>query len=256
MDYDGNEHPVPNAPGYRFRAYPSVGSTNALAMETARAGDPGGLWIIGAEQTAGRARRGRAWTSEKGNFYASLLLIDPGPSERVGELPMVAAVALADAVEKACGVIGVVKLKWPNDLLIEGRKISGILLEALTLEEGRRAIVCGFGVNCAHHPDLGLYPAGDLAGFGFRVTPEMVFLRVANTISERLEAWSYPGGFAKIRTDWLHRAVGLGERINVRYPDREIAGVFLGLEMDGRLRLRLDNGEIDRISAGDVFFGE
>lgn len=256
MDYDGNERPVPGAPGYRFRAYPSVGSTNALAMEAARSGEPGGLWIIGAEQTAGRARRGRNWTSERGNLYASLLMFDPGPAERIGELPMVAAVALADAVEAACGVLGVVKLKWPNDLLIEGYKISGILLEALTLDEGRWAIVCGFGVNCAHHPDLGLYPAGNLAGFGFRTHPEALFLCLAKAISGRIEAWSQSNGFADIRLDWLKRAVGIGERINVRYPEREVAGVFLGLEADGRLRLRLDNGEIDRISAGDVFFGE
>lgn len=255
MEYDGNERPVPSAPGYRFRAYASVGSTNALAMEAAQSGDPGNLWIVGAEQTAGRARRGRGWTSEKGNLYASLLMIDPAPHERIGELPMVAAVALADAVEAACGVLGVVKLKWPNDLLIEGRKISGILLEALTLDEQRRAIVCGFGVNCAHHPDLGLYPAGDLAGFGFRAQPDVVFSHLAKEMARKLEAWSQPGGFADIRADWIRRAVGIGERINVRFADREIAGVFLGVDTDGRLRLRLDNGEIDRISAGDVFFG-
>ncbi|WP_208999919.1 biotin--[acetyl-CoA-carboxylase] ligase [Stappia sediminis] len=247
---------MPGVPGYRFRAYSSVGSTNALAMDAAQAGDTGKLWIVGMEQTAGRARRGRDWTSERGNLYASLLIVDPAPPERIGELPMVAAVALADAVEAACGVLGVVKLKWPNDLLIEGRKISGILLEALTLDAHRRAIVCGFGVNCAHHPDLGLYPAGDLAGFGFRATSDAVFSHLARKMSEKLEAWSYPDGFADIRTGWLKRATGVGERINVRFADREIAGVFLGIDTDGRLRLRLDNGEIDRISAGDVFFGD
>lgn len=255
MLFDGNVCPVPSAPGYRFKALPSVTSTNALALEAARCGEESGLWIVGAEQTAGRARRGRDWTSEKGNLYASLLLVDPGPAERVGELPMLAAVCLAEAVEAACGTLGQVKLKWPNDLLIEGKKISGILLEASPTPEGRQAIVCGFGVNCAHHPDLGLYPAGDLAEFGFLITPETLFAHLAMLVGERLDAWAMPGGFAGVRREWQRRATGIGERIVVRFPEREIAGIFEGLEEDGRLRLRRDGGEIERVSAGDVFFG-
>lgn len=255
MIFDGSVRPVPSAPGFRYKAFDSVGSTNALAMDAARDGDGGMLWFVGREQTAGRARRGRDWTSERGNLYASLLLVEAMPEERLGNLPMVAAVALADAVDAACGTLGLVKLKWPNDLLIDGCKISGILLEALPLSGGRGAVVCGFGVNCAHHPDLGLYPAGDLAMFGYRVAPEHLFAHLAKFAAIRLEQWRRGGGFAEIREDWLARASGIGERITVRYPDREITGIFLGIEGDGRLRLRLDSGLIEHISAGDVFFG-
>ncbi|WP_209001803.1 biotin--[acetyl-CoA-carboxylase] ligase [Stappia albiluteola] len=246
---------MPSAPGFRYQAFPSVGSTNAVAMDAARSGDAGKLWVISQEQTAGRARRGRGWSSARGNLYASLLLMEPMPEERLGNLPMVAAIALADAVEAACGVLGLVKLKWPNDLLVDGRKISGILLEALPLSGEQGAIVCGFGVNCAHHPDLGLYPAGDLAMFGYRIAPEHLFAHLAKSVAGRLDQWRENDGFAGIRKDWLARASGIGERITVRYPDREIAGVFLGIEQDGRLRLRLDNGLVEHVSAGDVFFG-
>lgn len=254
MIFDGNERPVPSAPGYRFRAFASVGSTNASALEAARAGDPGRLWFVAGEQTAGRARRGRHWTSERGNLYASVLLVDVGPADRLGELPLVAAVALADAVEAACGTIGLVRLKWPNDLLIEGRKISGILLEAQPLADDRTAVVCGFGVNCRHHPDLGHYPAGDLAAFGYNVQADRLFALLAQSLQSTLDDWVREGGFAAIRDRWVARASGIGEKITVRYPDRELTGIFLGIEPDGRLRLLVGGKTVELISAGDVFF--
>ncbi len=254
MIFDGNERPVPSAPGYRFKAFASVGSTNAVALEAARSGDPGQLWIVGAEQTAGRARRGRQWASERGNLYASVLLVDVALADRIGELPLVAAVALADAVEAACGALGLVRLKWPNDLLIDGKKISGILLEAQPLADDRNAVVCGFGVNCRHHPNLGHYPAGNLGAFGYNVQADRLFALLAKSLSDTLKDWSMPGGFAGVRERWLARASGIGEKITVRYPERELTGIFQGIEADGRLRLQLFGGGFELVSAGDVFF--
>ncbi len=251
---NGNEEPVPGVPGYRVRSFASLGSTNTAALDAARAGDPGQLWIVADEQTQGRARRGRSWSSERGNLYATVLWIDPAPAEHLGELPMVAGVALADAVEAACGRIGLVRLKWPNDLLIEDKKISGILLEALPLPGGNRAVVCGFGVNCSHHPDLGLYPATALSVLGHAVSPERMFALLARAVAARIEQWGRGAGFGAIRADWLARAVGLGGPITVRLSNRELGGRFEGIETDGRLQLKKADGRIELVSAGDVFF--
>lgn len=242
------------AQGFRRRHFDTVGSTNADCLEAARHGDAGQLWITGSVQTGGRGRRGRAWVSERGNLYASLLLIDPGPRERLGDLPMVCATALADAVEAATGAYGLVKLKWPNDLLVDGAKISGILLESEMLADGRNAVVCGFGVNCAHHPSLPNYLATDLAELGYRIDPDALFDRLATAMAQRLAIWGRGTGFAPIRMAWLERAAGLGEPIVVRLANNEHEGVFRDIDAEGRLVLERA-GEADLIiSAGDVFF--
>ncbi|MCW1404500.1 biotin--[acetyl-CoA-carboxylase] ligase [Novosphingobium sp. MW5] len=175
MSEKGLERPAPGAPDFRIEEHESVSSTNNLCFERARSGHAGGLWIRAQMQTEGRGRRGRDWQSPRGNLFASLLLIDPQPADRIGELPPVAAVALSEAVDKSAGTLQLVSLKWPNDLLVDGAKLSGILLEAETLGDGRQAVVIGFGVNCVSHPPLSLYEATDLRSLGFQVTAERLF---------------------------------------------------------------------------------
>lgn len=245
-------NPARPAPGLRVERHASIGSTNTLAFERARDADPGNLWIRADAQTSGRGRRGRDWTSPRGNLFASLLLIDPAPQNRLGELPLVAAVALADAVDRAAGTHHLVQLKWPNDLLVNGAKLSGILLEAESLADGRTAIVLGFGVNCVSHPDNGLYPCIDLAALGFRVGADMLFDNLVATLADRLDSWLQPDGFIDIRSEWLVRAAHLGQQITVR-GTRELTGTFLDLDSRGHLVLGLDNGEQETIFAGDVF---
>lgn len=254
MNAAGGPEPIASAPGYRRQHIDTVASTNLDAFAAARAGDPGRLWVTGAVQTQGRGRRGRAWVSERGNLYASLLLIEPGPRDRLGELPMVCAVALADAVEAATGAHGLVRLKWPNDLLVDGAKISGILLESEVLADGRLAVVCGFGVNCAHHPDPALYRAVDLAALGYRVAPDHLFDHLAAALERRLTTWAGGAGFGAIRRAWLDRAAGIGQTVTVRLADTTYEGVFRDIDEDGHLVLdHAGQGEL-RISAGDVFF--
>ncbi|WP_321341128.1 biotin--[acetyl-CoA-carboxylase] ligase [Breoghania sp.] len=231
----------------------TVGSTNAEAFKAAREGDPGRLWVTAAMQNAGRGRRGRTWVSERGNLYASLLLIDPCEPARMGELPMVCCVALAEAVEAATGRLGWVSLKWPNDLLIEGAKISGILLESEQLPDGRMAIAAGFGVNCNHHPDNAHYVTTDFAALGYRIAPSDLFVHLAGAVSRCLTQWSGGKGFDEIRSAWLKRCVGIGAPVTVRLPDREIDGIFASLDAQGRLLLETSSGTMT-ISAGDVFF--
>lgn len=245
---------VPGLPHLRVQAHAEVGSTNVLAMTAAQAGDPGNLWILGGRQLSGRGRRARVWVSEPGNLYASFLAVSPGPDTRLAELPLVAALALAEAVDAMCGTYALARLKWPNDLLVDGAKISGILLEASGTPDGRRAVVFGFGVNLAHHPELPDYRATDLAGLGYRVGVEEAFRALALSLDARLRHWREEP-FASTVADWQARASGLGEPVRVRFENGEDSGIFEGLDADGRLRLRHADGSLAVISAGDVFFG-
>jgi BirA family transcriptional regulator, biotin operon repressor / biotin---[acetyl-CoA-carboxylase] ligase len=245
---------VATAKGVRLEPHATVGSTNAEALVRARGGDLGPLWITAQRQTAGRGRRGRTWVSEPGNLYATLLLTDPAPVERAAELSFVAALAVHDAItELAPGLAGRLALKWPNDVLVDGAKVAGILLESEG-EAGRPlAVAVGIGVNCTHHPDGTPYPAIDLASVGAPIAPEHLFAALSCTMVERLTQWDRARGFAAIRADWLARAAGVGEAIRVALGDRELEGRFEALDSAGHLVLRLGDGSVTAITAGDVF---
>ncbi|MDX5592719.1 biotin--[acetyl-CoA-carboxylase] ligase [Pseudovibrio sp. SPO723] len=246
--------PVSSAPGFTFEHYDSIGSTNSYGIELARQGHPGHLWLRAEEQTEGRGRRGRAWTSDRGNLFASVLLRFDKLDETAVQFPFVAALSLADAVEKACGVTHLVELKWPNDLLINGAKISGILLESESHSSYGFYLVCGFGVNVVHHPDLGLYKTTDLRSLGFQCNADLLFLKLAESFEHWLGTWSKPNGFDVVRKAWLERAIGVGEQIRVRLTREEFSGRFVDIDHFGRLILKMDSGETRLVSAGDVFF--
>jgi BirA family biotin operon repressor/biotin-[acetyl-CoA-carboxylase] ligase len=236
----------------RHIAHEAVGSTNAEALALAHKGERGPLWISARTQSAGRGRRGGAWVSPAGNLYATLLLTDPSAPERAAELSFVAALALHDAVVEVAQRLGpILTVKWPNDLLLDGAKLAGILIEG---ESGPPfAAAIGIGVNCASHPRETSYPATDLATAGAAVTPEQLFVALSAAMLRRLAQWDRGAGFAGIRADWLARAAGVGEAIRVRLPERELAGRFQGLDPYGRLLLREPDGAIETIAAGDVF---
>lgn len=246
---------APDLPfGYRAHLFDEVGSTNAVAFEAAAAGEPGGLWIVARRQTAGRGRQGRAWVSEPGNLFASLMLRDPAPAPHLGELPLVAAVAVHDAVADVLppNARPELQLKWPNDLLLGGAKLSGMLIEGASQPEGR-VVVVGIGVNCVRHPADTPYPATDLAACGFDVAAGDLFVHLARRIARRLGEWQ-GGAFASIREAWLARARGIGQPVTVRMPDETVEGILAGLDEGGRLLLRGPAGTLRSISAGDVFF--
>jgi BirA family transcriptional regulator, biotin operon repressor / biotin---[acetyl-CoA-carboxylase] ligase len=241
------------ATGVRHIAHDTLGSTNAQALALARAGERGPLWITAARQTAGRGRRGNVWTSEPGNLYASLLLSDAAPARHLPELCFVVALAVRDAVcAVAPALAGELKLKWPNDLLLTGAKLAGILIEAESV--GADAVtVVGIGVNCAHHPAGTGYRATNLASRSVRVAPEDLFGALSGTVVARLTQWDRGGSFAAIRAAWLTHAAGVGSDIVVRLADRELTGRFESLDAAGRLMLRLPTGALEAITAGDVF---
>ena len=224
-------------------------------MEAAQAGDTGQLWVTARRQLQGKARRGRGWVSEEGNLYASLLLIEPAPPQTIGQLPLVASVALHRAVVTAMPEVGPrLLIKWPNDLLLDGKKLSGMLLEAATFG-GKQADLIGCGINCAHHPAQAMYPSTSLAESVAPLEPETLFLHVARQMDEALQLWNAGAGFRDIRESWLARCAGLGQPITARFPDHEITGTFEDIDADGHLVLRKPQG-VQRISAADIFFGE
>jgi len=242
------------AAGVRLLAFDTLGSTNAEALVRARAGEQGPLWITAACQTAGRGRRGRSFVSERGNLYASLLMTDASPVDRAAELAFVAALAAHDAVVDAAAGIGPrLAVKWPNDLLCDGAKLAGILVEGESAAGRPLVTVVGIGINCAHHPTHTDHPAIDLLAAGKRVTPEVLFAALSRAMLQRLQEWDRGRGFAATRAAWLARAANLGMPVRVNLADRQLEGRFETLDPFGRLVLRLGDGTAEIITAGDVF---
>ncbi|MCB1495669.1 MAG: biotin--[acetyl-CoA-carboxylase] ligase [Bauldia sp.] len=243
--------------GYRREAHDSVTSTSSVVLERARNGDPGGLWVTARDQTEGRGRRGRHWTTGEGNLAASLLLVDPAPPPIAATISFVAGLALHRAIVGLAGIALVerLKLKWPNDLLLGGRKVAGILVEGEKMADGRFAVAVGIGVNCLSHPQSeATFAADDLMTGGVAIESERLFAGLAFTMADEIERWDRGGGFAEVRSAWLDRAYGIGERITVNLNDRVIDGSFETLDDDGRLVLGRPGGARETISAGDLFF--
>jgi BirA family biotin operon repressor/biotin-[acetyl-CoA-carboxylase] ligase len=240
--------------GVRHIAYETLGSTNAEALALARAGERAPFWVSAQSQSAGRGRRGRSWVSEPGNLYASLLLFDPAPAERVAQLSFVAALAVRDAIAQAAPALtSRLSLKWPNDVLLGGEKVAGILIEGEVVRGQPVTAVVGIGINCVSHPSEAAFPATDLRAQGGDATPQSLMRHVAATTLTRLAQWDRGEGFARIRGDWLAVAPKVGEPIRVSDGNGERTGQFAGLDAGGRLLLDLADGKRQEIAAGDVF---
>ena len=240
-------------PLIRHVALGDVGSTNDEALALAESDEALPIWVTARRQLAGRGRQGAPWISEAGNLYASLLLGRSFDLSQASQLPLVTALALHDALAAILGAGADFGIKWPNDLLLNRRKIAGILAESKSLADGRPVIVIGCGVNCTHHPQNTRHRATCLLAEGFTVTPDELFAEFSKHMTDRLAVWDGGAGFGKIRTAWLDCASGLGETIHVRLPRTTIEGIFAGLDAAGRLILRQASGE-RTISAGELFF--
>jgi len=256
------------AAGHRLHVHDRLGSTNTEALERARAGETGPLWVVAHRQEAGRGRRGNVWASLPGNLTASVLWPVSGVApDHLAELGFVAGVALADAVEATCGTLPgwdrrdparSVRLKWPNDLLLGGAKLAGLLLEAEILPGGRRAVVIGFGVNVAAAPEglpaKGMAPTS-LAAAGYVGGPEALLDHLSDQMAAQARAWGGGTDFTRIRERWLARAAGLGSEIAVASGERVLRGRFDTIDEGGRLVILGPDDARHVVTAGEVHFG-
>lgn len=240
--------------GHALRHFAEIDSTNEEARRLAASGVQGPLWIVADRQTKGRGRRGREWQSLPGNLYATLLLNPASRIAQCAQLSFVAALSAGDLVSRHAPKAAV-RLKWPNDVLADGRKIGGILLEASGMGAGAPDwLAIGFGINLVWYPGDAEFPATSLLGLNAHPpAPRDALAWLAGSWSEWYKVRE-TRGFAPIRDTWLTRAAGLGERIRARLPGEEAIGVFEGIDETGALILREAQNRVRLIAAGDVFF--
>ena len=234
-------------------------STNAEARRRAEAGEVGPLWITARRQTAGRGRRGRQWGSDSGNLFASLLLLTQKSPAEAAQLTFAASLAVADLLDRYVPP-ALVTIKWPNDVLLDGRKASGILIESGPAPSGGLWLAVGIGVNLSHAPGDTERPATCIAehlahGVVSAPTVDEAARALAETFSAWLERWTTLG-FQPILDAWVARTPGLHGPCTARLTNETLTGTADGVEADGSLRLKLPDGSLRVISAGDVFFGE
>ena len=238
--------------GYGRQVLSEVDSTMLEAARQA-SGLSGPTWVCALHQTAARGRRGRVWFNPKGNFAATLVLPTADAPDRRALRSFVAALALFDALVAVSGRVDGLALKWPNDVLVTGGKVAGILLESLGPH-----LAIGIGVNLVAAPDASEVEAGAappvsvVSALGVEVGQE-VFLDMLAAAFARHEAQFVTYGFAPIREAWLSRAARLGEVVTARMGDREVTGTFETVDADGRIVLNTASGR-QAIAAADIFF--
>lgn len=237
----------------------AINSTNAEARRRAEAGDSTSQWIVARQQSAGCGRRGRAWDSGNGNLFSTLLLLTSKSPAEAAQVTFVAALAVADLLD-AFAVPGSVSIKWPNDVLIDGKKAAGILIESGTHPSGGLWLAVGIGVNLAHAPEETERPATSLA---VHLRPDIAYPppveAAAEVLAEAFAVWQDRWdrfGFQPILDAWTARTHGLEGPCVARLGHETVTGIADGVAPDGALRLRTADGTLRLISAGDVFFGE
>lgn len=227
-------------------------------MEAKRLAEMGALShgsvIWAATQSAGRGRHGRNWDSPEGNLYYSCFAEINLPPATAAQLSFVTAVVVIDALEEIVGQRMRLQVKWPNDVLLYGKKVGGILLEAVRAEKNRTDLVIGIGINLQSHPSNVAYPATDLAAQGYHaIRPVELVPLLTQKLLSSIDAW-VKAGFESFRDAWLEQAFGLSQEITIRDggEGKELKGVFQGIDPEGRLMLLLPQGKVVPISAGIV----
>ena len=234
-------------------------STNADARRRADAGETGPLWIVARRQSEGRGRRGRAWDSDAGNLFATLLTTTRKSPAEAAQVTFIAALAVADLLD-SWAPASVVTIKWPNDVMLAGEKAAGVLVESGAHPAGGLWLAVGIGVNLIHAPEGTERPATALAHHlrGDVTAPPAVEAAAAR-LAEAFDVWITRWetlGFEPILDAWRARTAGLQGPAVARLGRETVEGVAEGVAADGALKLRLADGSLRLISAGDVFFGE
>jgi BirA family biotin operon repressor/biotin-[acetyl-CoA-carboxylase] ligase len=256
--------PRATAAGHRLIAFDQAGSTNGEAMAAARQGERGPTWFVTTEQTAGRGRRKRAWIAPRGNLASSVLeVMDVSPAVAA---TMGFAFGLAHetalqrvSLEANLRLAGSDQLqyllKWPNDILVRGQKLCGLLVEAEAMPDGGLAVVAGIGTNVIAAPEGTPTPATSLAMLGVSVGAEELFAVLSDAWIEFRGIWDHGRGFAEIRKLWLEHAFGLGERVAIQTGNATVEGTFDTIDETGCLIIRTADGKRAAVTAGEVYFG-
>ena len=239
---------------YHLLSFDSLDSTNEEAKRLAKGGGSHGAVIWAKSQSKGRGRMGREWVSSEGNLFVSLLLQPEKPLEQISQLSFVAGVA---AIESLAGVLpqgNRLQCKWPNDVILNDKKIGGILLESFQTETSEKPwVVVGVGINIDHFPTRTEFPATCLKDAGVElVSAKIILSRFIHHFIDCYNAWNTKG-FTPIRKKWTDVAWGLDQRLCARLPEGTMEGICMGLDATGSLLLKLDNGKKHLVHAGDVF---
>jgi BirA family biotin operon repressor/biotin-[acetyl-CoA-carboxylase] ligase len=248
---------------YHLLSYDEVDSTNEEARRLAEGGGAHGAVLWAKRQTAGRGRMGRHWVSREGNLFCSVLLAPSCAPEIAAQLSFVTAVAVIKTLQPIVGEAGRLACKWPNDILFDGRKLGGILLESFETKGAAplqakpvRWVVAGVGINIESCPEQTDLPATFLKAAGVEIiSAKIVLSRFIHHFITEYDQWSKKG-FAHTRKSWMDHAFRKGEEIEVRLPDRSLRGVFEKIDESGQLILKPERGKRLTISAGDVFWRE
>lgn len=244
---------------YHLLSYDVLDSTSAEARRLAGGGASHGAVIWARRQTAGRGRMGREWVSADGNLFVTLLLTPTAELTACSQLSFVAALAVADTLAGILPDPSLVACKWPNDVLVGGKKIAGVLLESFTTKElasTRQWLAVGIGINVDNFPEHVMYPATCLRSVGVElISAKIVLSRLVHHFIQHYDVWEAKG-FAPIEKAWLARAYQIGKPVEVIVGDEKISGVFAGIDAEGRMLLRDKKKTLPPISAGDVFYKE
>ena len=239
---------------FELVVFDDIDSTNKEAIRRAEQGASDGLVVFARAQSKGRGRHDRVWQSQAGNFFCSYLFRPTFEAAEAAQLGFVAANAMADTIASLLPRSAQVTCKWPNDVLIEGAKVSGVLLESAFKGGTLDWLVLGVGMNITTAPDDTPYPATSLLTEGAvgTVSPEHVLDIFTKRLIAGFVLWRRIG-FGAVRRAWLSRAQGIGGPIEVRLSDETISGTFKALDADGVLLVETPDG-IRKVTAGDVFF--
>ncbi|MEL7154269.1 MAG: biotin--[acetyl-CoA-carboxylase] ligase [Pseudomonadota bacterium] len=235
----------------------TVDSTNDAVKRRLSGGNERPFVIAAREQTKGRGRSGRSWSSKPGNLAATFYVPFEGNHQEAARLSFAVSLAVHDALKRIATGIGI-GIKWPNDVLLNHRKVCGILLENLgRTSDGRLQLLIGIGINLIQHPDpadSNWYPTSVRAETQTDVSFDRALSELTQAVQKRLNAET-KHGFARTRAEWLERAVRLGEEITVRLPNQQWHGIFREIDALGALVLETASG-VRTVTAGDVFFPE
>ncbi len=234
---------------WRLEHFATLDSTSIFCAGRARQGEAAGLAVLADQQTAGRGSRGRQWVSSQGNLYLSVLLRPEAELSQLGAFPLLAGLAVADAVRSLLPAPGPM-LKWPNDVLLEGAKLAGVLIDASPVKNRIDWLVIGIGINLAEAPQIAGRKTVSLAQFGLTITAQQAAQAVLAALSLRLSMLE-TDGFAAIQTAWLAAAHPLGTPLTIT-GNQTLYGTFAGLTAEGALQLSVEN-RIEIIQTGDIW---